>query len=179
MIEVDLFLKLIDKLKELFMIRSQINRVVFESHVVPIFNDLRVIYDDYKSMFEVARDLVASEKSKEAIIFLEKQRTFNKRLRNELIVYLKACEKEQSQFLKDFSKQASNLIIFSSIQTEYSVHAEYGYTKTSGSTLLIEQLKDWRPGYPIGHVNRMIRALDQQWDLVSKTYYDLRVNCLK
>ena len=193
---LELILKLLEHLGALLKLRDASNRTAFVDHIEPIYRDIKVVYDDYTAVFKATNTSLLDEKvSLDSIIkALKSKRSVNERLRQELVSYSHTF-RTSGRFPEEFSTfcfYASSIILSEPTDVEMPLgrHA----TQMGSFVEFLEHCRNERrqrwPSqefptessfreFVAGCLQATLNHMAGNWELVMKSYFDLRVKHLK
>lgn len=179
---IDLIIKLTEKLAGLLKLREERGRRIFEDHVEPIFHDLRTVYEDYKQLLIEAESMFNGNEHTvpDVILFLTKRRSKYEATRKGITQYISILrESERENLIDDFILKA--LMLLSSEPTFDSRRTIYTKCTSLLSDLryLVSDEIQHVPKEPIDLVKAYKRDIDGWWEIISESYFELRVSLLK
>jgi hypothetical protein len=193
---LELVLKLLEHLHTLLKMRDAGNRATFEDHIQPIYRDIKTVYDDYTAAFKATRhSLINPDVPLDSIIQeLRAKRDFNPRLRQELVSYSEIFQ-ESGRFpqeFKTFCDHTSSIIL----KEPTILNVGFGPRTTQMGTI-IKFLELWSNKlfrevlnqdfasetdfrkFAAGSLDLTLNNMADHWQLVMKSYFELRVKYLK
>lgn len=193
---LELTLKLLEHLGTLFKMRDTANHAAFAGHVEPIYRDIKTVHDDYTAAFKATRTSLRDEgvPLDSIIKQLKAKRETNERLRQELVSYSNMLH-ESRDFSDDFSTfcdHTSSIILAE--PTSVWVHLGPNISQMGPIIKLLESWSYYESGkgfpkpwtsekhfreYAASRLDATMANMDQNWRLVMKSYFALRVKYLK
>lgn len=187
------FLNILDNLVKLKQFKSDSDRKLFENHIAPIYNDSRTIIDNYH---EILRDVQAKLKETDfsqtsthtIILMLVQRREEHERIRGEVKKYSKTLTRgNYSKDIQIFATAVFNLLNIEPVTTEMIqcfMLKPHPKTKTATTSLIWDLSKVLEANSnsqkaALSLVKHYIKEIDEHWDTVSESYFELRAKYLR
>ena len=182
---LELFLKLIEKLIALSKEKKSIDRRLFEDHIDPIYQNIQIIVDDYRSVFASIEEHIADDAVplKAIIDNLKARRRKQERIRKEMSKYAWALYNSRYQDkgkVSKFSNACFNLLKKEPTMPDPVV----GMTPLTSLLEELERYSELNKHEAISRdrlvelAARYSSGIDRRWQKVAQHYYELRTECL-
>lgn len=189
---LDAFINVINRLIQLVEIRKHLNRQMFEDHVAPIYKDLQLIIDDYrKIIFDIERKLKDPKISpNEVVEELIAQRKEYSRLRDEVKKYSTALSAEKpNNDVQEFALACQKFLTIKppTVEARPSLVVDTPMISLIGSLKLLLRLGMLKEHHSTECLRRECselirnysRTLDERWDKIASSYFNLRTKYLR
>jgi hypothetical protein len=188
---VELLLKLLDKLKELYEVQDRRQERIFEKLIEPIYKELQLIHEDYmESMHKLQQMMPQSDNDADSLLSRQRALEYLKERRNKLQPARAKLETYSIDFPDDSPKIQTDSQRFLLAVTAYLNRAVLGFGRTR-YTALIEYLSGRDGVLPFYldapkseacsadfFVKEMTADCEQSWKKVSAVFTSIQVKTL-